>query len=413
MLKMGAKLPESMVYFLAKANSVFLGLVFSILYSRALGPESKGILTVVFLATVLFSQIFNGGVDLSFRSRLGGINPKLSAPEYFIFSIISSMFVAILTTVFLLIYSFYKVPIASNYYLVSTGYVFLAVLSEQITQYILSLGKFDWLWKIEFPTIFIQMFTFFVLYKNSELSTAVSVLISFSFSYLIIILRGTRIILKILKINKPSKLNLLKVVGLIRVSKNNSFYNTLLTINDRFDRFIVLWIFPSAIFGKYAVATGILLTARFFPETIGNLILGRQAAGLMKYIQKFKILAFLFISCIPLLAALAVQLFIEYALGEIWGIGFLVILLFAYAELFRGIYLLQVNKLLLGGEAHSLHYSTSLFMVLVGVCTSFIAYLTAEINVIPAGMIVGYLIISTKLFLSLRDLIPKFTPNVT
>jgi O-antigen/teichoic acid export membrane protein len=392
----------SVVYFLAKANSVFLGLVFSILYSRALGPESKGILTVVFLSTVLFSQIINGGIDLSFRSRLNGIRPEDSAPEYFIFSTMSSLLVTAISLITLQVYAHLKVPIAGNYFVVSIGYVFLAVLSEQMTQYILSLGNLRSLWKIEMPTIFFQMATYLVLVKLSIFSTAVSVLISFSFSYLVIIFRGYKVILGNLNFESLNRITHLKVLKLLRTSKNNFFYNFLLSFIDRFDRLIVLWVFSSSVFGKYSVATGIILTARFFPETIGNLILGNQSAGIQRVFQKFKPAVILILFILPIVLGIVVKAFIAHFFGNFWAVGLLVIILFGYSELFRAIYFVQVNRLLHDAKRHTLHFLTALFMVFVGLCAGLVAYLTKNLAIVPAGMLFGYLIVSVKLIVVLN-----------
>jgi len=399
--------PVSVNYFLSKANSVFLGLVFSILYSRALGPESKGILTVVFLSTVLFSQIINGGIDLSFRSRLNGIEPKESAPEYFTFSILSSLLITAITLIIVQFYALLKVPIASNYLIVSIGYVFLAVFSEQVTQYLLSLGNFQSLWKIEMPTIFFQMSTYFVLLKFSTLSTAVSVLLSFSFSYLVIIFRGYKVILKSIHFESAKGTLHLKVLKLIRISRDNFFYNFLLSLIDRFDRLIVLWVFSTTVFGKYSVATGIILTARFFPETIGNLILGNQSGGMRRIFQKFKTLTVLVLLVLPVTLGILVQAFIKQFFGDSWTIGLLVIVLFAYSELFRAIYFVQVNRLLHDGERHTLHYKTALFMALVSLSAGLAAHLTQNLAIVPAGMLIGYLIVSMKFFAVLNTSITR------
>ena len=402
MLKTVRFTSNSTVYFLAKANSVFLGLVFSILYSRALGPESKGILTVVFLSTVLFSQIINGGIDLSFRSRLNGLKPEDAAQEYFAFSLLSSLLVTGCTLTLLQIYAHLKVPIAPNYLIISIGYVFLAVLSEQITQFILALGNFKSLWKIEMPTIFFQMGAYLILLRFSSFSTAVCVLLSFSFSYLVIIFRGLKVILSSVHLKSSHELIHLKILNLIRISKNNFSYNFLMSLTDRFDRLIVLWVFSSSIFGKYSVATGILLTARFVPETIGNLILGNQASGIHRVFKKFKFLAILAMLAIPVISGFSLQYFTSHVLGDNWTLELVVIITFGYSELFRAIYFIQVNRLLHGGDQHNLHFFTALFMLFVGACAGLMAFFTNILIIVPAGMLFGYITVTLRLSAKIR-----------
>ena len=210
-------------------------------------------------------------------------------------------------------------------------------------------------------------------------------------------IRDSKVILGNLHFESLNRITHLKVLELLRTSKNNFFYNFLLSFIDRFDRLIVLWVFSSSVFGKYSVATGIILTARFFPETIGNLILGNQSAGIQRVFQKFKSAVILVLFIFPIVLGIIVQAFIAHFFGNFWAVGLLVIILFGYSELFRAVYFVQVNRLLHNAERHTLHFFTALFMVFVGLCAGLVAYLTKNLAIVPAGMLFGYLIVSVKL----------------
>ena len=393
------------MYLISRAVSVVLGLTFSLFYSRTLGPENRGILTAVFLATVFFSQIINGGLDLSFRSRLSGLDPSKNAFEYSVFSLLSSLTIALFTDLVLMIYSRFKVEVSHNFIIITTIYCFLAVLSEQITQFLLSMRRFDALWKIEIVTIPLQITCFISLHHLNYFSTSVCVLLSFSISYLIIIVRLIWYVRK--HVNFENSKIFYKLHNLFTVSKINLGYNLCLSLLDRIDRILILLIFTNSDFGKYSLVTGVIVATRVFPETIGQLILGKKLKQIQHILKPFTNTLLILTILLPCVISLMLQLIIKNYFGEIWYINPWVVILFAYSELIRGTYLIQISQILEGGKQHKIHLQTAILTLFITLVTGLLAATTHEIITVPAGLLVGYLVSNIAIKLWLRSTLKK------
>ena len=161
-LKFALKKPSGR-YFLSQLISVFLGLLFSILYSRALGPENRGLLTTVFIMTTLFQQVFIGGINLTFKSKKGGIDPKGHVRAFLIFSFFSSCFVVTLISLALIFFSFSKTELVTNYFIAAILYAFVAILSDQLAQLLIATGELRILWKFELLILPLQICSYLFL----------------------------------------------------------------------------------------------------------------------------------------------------------------------------------------------------------------------------------------------------------
>ena len=378
------------LYLASRAISAFLALIFSIVYSRSLGPENRGILGAVFLFVLLFSQFLCGGFNLTFRTSASKWNPEDYVWKFLKLSSLLSCLVAIVGTISIYLYSQSRGGLATNYLTMSFFYFLVTVLSDQLTQIMLALLQFNIIWKVEIAIISIQILLYLFFTHTGQISVGIAVLLSFTFSYTLVIGWYLKFLLVTKRYVRLKSSNTTLPINLFQNIHKNYIFVIFTGVADRIDRLIVLFVFSSAIFGKYAVMTGLILAFRFIPESFSNLILSGRAKRMVRFVAKFRVLDFFLAMGLPLVAAYILEILVSRIFGENWLITFWAIALFAFSEMLRTIYVVRVNALLHSNTSTSIHIQSAILVLVVELIFAFFAWNLNNITFVPAGLCLGY-----------------------
>ena len=384
------KVTAENLYLASRAFSSFLALIFSIIYSRSLGPENRGVLGAVFLIVLLLWQIICGGFNLTFRTSVSKWNPEDYVWRFLKISSLLACLVAIVGTISIYIYAQNKNSLTKYYIVVSFLYFLITVLSDQLTQLMLALLKFEIVWKVEILTISLQIFFYFILIQISQVSVGIAVLLSLLFSYLFVIGWYLKFLISGQKYIKLKNSSSVLPINFFQNGSKNYVFVIFSSLADRADRLIVLLVFSSAMFGKYAVMTGLLLAFRFIPESLSNLILSGRAKRIVGFVTKFRVMDFFLVMLLPLIATFILRILVNHIFGENWLITFWAIALFAFSELLRTVYIIRITATLHSNISTSTHiYAASLILVTESIF-AFFAWHFNSIAIVPAGLCLGY-----------------------
>jgi len=384
------KITAENLYLGSRAISAFLALIFSIVYSRSLGPENRGVLGAVFLIVLLLSQIFCGGFNLTFRTSASKWNPEAYVWRFLKLSVLLSCLVAIVGTISIYTYAQNKNTLTNYYIIVSFLYFLITVLTDQLTQLMLALLKFEIVWKVEIVTISLQIFFYSIFIQIGEVSVGIAVLMSLLFSYLFVMGSYLKFLISEQKYIRLKNSNTALPISFFLNVRKNYIFIIFSSLADRADRLIVLLVFSSAMFGKYAVMTGLLLAFRFIPESLSNLILSGRAKSIVEFVTKFRVMDFFLVMLLPLVATFILRILVNRIFGENWLIAFWAIALFALSEMLRTIYIIRINATLHGNISTSTHIHASSLVLVVEFIFAFFAWHFNNITIVPAGLCLGY-----------------------
>ena len=386
-----------MLYLASRILAVVLGLVFSIIYSRGLGPSNRGILTSVFLFTVVLSQILLSGVNLTFKSQIQKFVNKEYVWAFISYSLFAATTISLANIMFLKFFYFFNQPIANKYIIASSIYVFLAILSDQLTQLLVAKERLKLLWKIESMTVVMQLSFFLLFQALLQNSLAVRIFLSYSLSYAVICAIAILGLKNELRISITYSTLKFGINSLLKQSTHNIYYASLTGIADRVDRIIVLIAFNSQMFGKYSLFTGLIITLRFLPDTIANLIFNGHFIFVRSLIERHRLKLVAFLLLISTLASIIVQQFIILFFGKEWLIGIDTIILFTFAEGLRALYWVIISFKFKNSISETDHTHAALMIVLISIGVGAIAWFVGEVNLVPAGLILSYIIVFFRL----------------
>ena len=377
-------------YMASAALTASMSLLLSIVYSRDLGAQNRGIVGMVFLTSLIFATVVLGGLNLTFRSHASQISVRAHGIEFLflslVISLIGSLFVVFIATC----YSSFKSLVPINFLYVSAIYSFFSIVLSQTFQVLLSAQLISLRWKLELLMVSIQVFTYLLLRSIEYASTAVNVLISLIFSYVLVLF---------ISLWKIGRNNLLKprrslkkqnLIDLFSASKVNARYSMQMAILDRLDRVIVLVIFPTAIYGVYSFITGVISFARFLPESFSTLIVAKRLEGLEGRIHFSSSMRRIILVLVAILVGCSSYLVTKITFGTTASISFWIPVLFVLAELLRGAYIANISYLF---RHHSSTVSSrsSLFILFVFISLVLLLINWIGISAIPLSLVISYL----------------------
>lgn len=329
-------------YLLASIATASIALVFSFLYSRDLGAQNRGIIGVVFLASLMFTTVFLGGLNLTFRAHETPIATSTHSVAFCLISFFSAFVNSMYVFFICQIYSMYKSSIPSNLVYAAMIYSFTSVLLNQIFQLLLALDLITLRWRLDLMVVILQVVVFYTV-GCLEISVANRVLLSFATSYsfafgLVSIYLAQKRLLQ-LKEGWTKE----TFLQLIQSSKNNHAYTSLLALLDRIDRIFVLVLFPTSTFGVYSFVTGFISSARFIPESVSAMIVAGKLGSLenrLHFRTRTKRVLAVFSSA--LVGAISF-LITGYTFSSFGLISLLVPMIFALSEILRGVFVTRLS----------------------------------------------------------------------
>jgi hypothetical protein len=326
-------------YLVSRATASSLALMLSILYSVELGPQNRGFVTVVMTFSILTIVGLMGGTTLTAR-KIGSLKftNELRASYRTLIAIEILIGLAIFV-VLVIAYSKFKqmIPgplvLASILYFISSAYHFAAI-EWKIAQKKLALAG-----AAEIVTILVQIVSFFVLLKIGFFSAAVTVLFTFTFSYLLVGVWcnfSTGFDKGNVKLFSAPKHFFAK-------TKGHHTLSIIINILDRSDRIVISLLFPTATLAKYAAMGGILAFLRFVPDALSKIAV--TGSNFYPKILKERRLLSLFILALGVsVFVIFARMFIELFLGNNWLLPLSTFAAFCIYELSRGTFQVYANK---------------------------------------------------------------------
>jgi hypothetical protein len=330
-------------FLLASSTTSSIALFLSFVYSRELGANNRGVLGMIFLISLLYSTVALGGLNLTFKSQRDPISTEIHLKAFILISLLASFIGSVSTLLVGIIYSNFKSNVPINLLAMGCIYSLFAIALNQLFQILLAKGLTSLKWKLDLIMVLIQTFLYFLLSNTQDISTAVCILISFTFSYALLIVFVLKFVFNTITISlKDSERLIKRIKDLVIASKSNVGYAVSTGILDRVDRIIVLIIFPASVYGVYSFLTGIITFTRFVPDSISALIVAKKTFVKIKISTAFQlILAF----AISTFFGVVAYLVTEKTFNEVDEFLLWVAILFCFAELLRATYVSGMSHL--------------------------------------------------------------------
>ena len=319
-----------------------LATVMALHYSKGLGPENRGVLSFVTVAMMLLSEILLNALNLEMRSTFDVDRLRSRVRIFAVASLKRILFTVGLLLVAELFFSEYKSHITSKLYIIFSAYIFIALLAQQLMELLLAFSRIIESAIIEVTIVLIQVFTYCLLILATSFSLIVIVFLSLIIAYLF----TSILIVFYYKDNLYLLLNKSRNQSKSLLTNANSFLSQTLSVSllDRVDKVLVLFIFSVSDFGKYMVATSVFLILRFIPEAIGKLILTRRLKSLTAFINiKKKSSLFLLVLAVIPLAKIG-DLLIRKLLGIEWSLPLSLYIIVLSAEVVRFYLIVELNR---------------------------------------------------------------------
>jgi O-antigen/teichoic acid export membrane protein len=371
--------------------SSIVAAVFSIVYSKDLGAQNRGIVTAILLANMFFSSVLSGGVNITYKSHRGIITAAKHFVAYLQFSLLHTVLTTLLVSLSLLIYSNLKNEIPEKLLYLTVGYTIACTFITQTNQLLISFSKIKLKLKYDFLVVTIQPLFYIILKFQFDITPASAVLLSFTFSYLLI---TSLIILHLLpslkKINtRVDSLSRGSLKDLIKQSASIRSFSILTALTDRFDRIIVLILFSASEFGVYSFAIGFIAFFRFLPDSISNLIMSKNSK-LSDYLEsRLTPLRALFTFFASTAAAITIASLIPRYMGEEWRISSLTLAIYFYSEILRGLYIVRVTSFFSINKDKT-PFRSILAIILVTIVGVFFLKGFLGVSSVPFALFLGY-----------------------
>ncbi len=348
-------------YVPARGTANFISLVLAVLYSRDLGVTNRGIIAAIMSFSVISIIALFGGttltlrqvglreLDLELKKSLCTLLPLLLAASFILY--ILSIYT----------YSTLKSEIPSSLFYLSLIYFFASVSQYLALEFLLSQKNFRTAGKIEICTIVLQIIIYISLSTLDQFSSAINLLLSFSFSYFAIFLYTFR------KYFSSTMIGFGLPQLFWRETKGKHSLGVALNFLDRLDRIFIAWFFPSAVLGQYATMSGFLSAARFFPDAISRI----KVAGYDFYVRRhYRKPLVIMSSTLLLTAACAIGVFvarnfISWSLGPEWLMSIPVFTFFCAQEIARGVFQFLANHHIKNDQSLKAHNSSLILVLLI------------------------------------------------
>jgi len=372
-------------YFLTRALTTFLALVFALGYSRSLGLTNRSLIAFVMTSNSMIWILATSGTTLTLRKlnpRL--LNSKVSKSFISLISLeIAAAFVFFLITN--LIYSQLKNEIPKNLLIGILVYFFLSGLHLLSLEILIAFERFRLAGTLDLITILIQISIFYWLVSFDALSLANNLLMAFSISYFAIFLISLFIVKKSFRLS----VGFVSPKEFYHLTKGNHSLGFTLAVMDRLDRLLVGILLPTEMLGRFAVTSGMFTVFRFIPNATSKLLISKSNSVLPNWIYSKRIVV-TFTLVITLVTLFGSRLVVEFWLGTSWLLPLSVTFLILVQEIIRGTFEVNSNKIILDGFSNFVHKQS----VLIPIFVIFISYFSTKmfgIIAIPVTFSLSYL----------------------
>ena len=365
----------------ATAASLFLAFK----YSKDLGVINRSYIAIIMTSSILSLTIFTSGTTLTLRNIKLDISKKRLNSSFSSLIIIEGILGFILFYFSLLIFSLLKSPIPNQLIIISSFYFVSSFAHLIALESLLAQVKFKLAGKYEFLTILLQILIYTFSGLISSVSIAVRLLLTFTLSYIIVVLlilikRDLQV--SVFKPNFEPQL-------FWNLCKNKHLINTSLGFVDRIDRIMIAWILPTINVGQYSAMSSLVSITRFIPDAISKILVAGKVSS------KYRIARYIAMSIgLILLGVLSLipisQWLISRLLGPEWLLPWYVSGIFLLQELGRGTFQILQNRESRNSQSVTAH-NASLILIVFSLVLGAIFALLLQLPGVPLGFAIAYL----------------------
>ena len=376
---------ERRSYFLTRALTTLLALVFALAYSKSLGLTNRSLLAFVMTSNSMIWILATSGTTLTLRK----LNPFLLNNRIFK-SFISLMSLEILGAfVFFLatnlIYSQFKNELPKNLFFGVLIYFIFSGIHMLTIEILIAFEQFRLAGTLELVTVIIQIISFYLLVIIDRLSLANSLLMAFSVSYFSVSLIAIYMVRDSLNL----RIGFSSPKEFYTLTKGNHSLGFTLAVMDRLDRLLVGILLPTEMLGRFAVTSGMFAMFRFIPNATSKLLTSKSNSALPNWISSKRILMPLTLVII-LVMLFGSRLAVEFWLGTLWLLPLSVTSLILVQEIIRGAFEINSNKTILDGFSNLVH-KQSVLLPIFAILAAYFSTKAFGIVAIPLTFSLSYL----------------------
>jgi O-antigen/teichoic acid export membrane protein len=319
--------------------SMLAALTFALIYSKQLGVERRGLLTFVMMTNLVFSILLISGISLHLRNIARKEESREALGTYVSVVLVFSFMTPLLNLAVLNIYQeITGTNIPNNLLYVCVLYCFFSTLSYGMHDALLLIKSIKIASVMDIGVVLLQIAGYLTLVYSGETSYFVSVLISISISYLVMV--SSTLLLIIYIYNPKISLSWTSLKRLLIDSSTPTLVNMTNQLLERLDK-VFIGLQTSAVdLGRFSTSQSLLGISRFIFDALAKLTIARDRNFLAW--KKSKLLMSTVVGLLTFFVSVIASQFINVFLGPEWKLPFLMILSLGFIEILRGIYSLVI-----------------------------------------------------------------------
>ena len=319
--------------------SMLAALTFALIYSKQLGVERRGLLTFVMMTNLVFSILLISGISLHLRNITRKEESREALGTYVSVVLVFSFMTPLLNLAVLNIYQeITGTNIPNNLLYVCVLYCFFSTLSYGMHDALLLIKSIKIASVMDIGVVLLQIAGYLTLVYSGETSYFVSVLISISISYLVMV--SSTLLLIIYIYNPKISLSWTSLKRLLIDSSTPTLVNMTNQLLERLDKVFIGLQTSAADLGRFSTSQSLLGISRFIFDALAKLTIARDRNFLAW--KKSKLFMSTVVGLLTFFVSAIASQFINVFLGTEWKLPFLMILSLGFIEILRGIYSLVI-----------------------------------------------------------------------
>lgn len=314
-------------------------LTFALIYSKQLGVERRGLLTFVMMTNLVFSILLISGISLHLRNITRKEESREALGTYVSVVLVFSFMTPLLNLAVLNIYQeITGTNVPNNLLYVCVLYCFFSTLSYGMHDALLLIKSIKIASVMDIGVVLLQIAGYLTLVYSGETSYFVSVLISISISYLVMV--SSTLLLIIYIYNPKISLSWTSLKRLLIDSSTPTLVNMTNQLLERLDKVFIGLQTSAADLGRFSTSQSLLGISRFIFDALAKLTIARDRNFLAW--KKSKLFMSTVVGLLTFFVSVIASQFIILLLGPEWKLPFLMILSLGFIEILRGIYSLVI-----------------------------------------------------------------------
>ena len=319
--------------------SMLAALTFALIYSKQLGVERRGLLTFVMMTNLVFSILLISGISLHLRNITRKEESREALGTYVSVVLVFSFITPLLNLAVLNIYQeITGTNIPNNLLYVCVLYCFFSTLSYGMHDALLLIKSIKIASVMDIGVVLLQIAGYLTLVYSGETSYFVSVLISISISYLVMV--SSTLLLIIYIYNPKISLSWTSLRRLLIDSSTPTLVNMTNQLLERLDKVFIGLQTSAADLGRFSTSQSLLGISRFIFDALAKLTIARDRNFLAW--KRSKLFMSTVVGLLTFFVSVIASQFINVFLGPEWKLPFLMILSLGFIEILRGIYSLVI-----------------------------------------------------------------------